>query len=107
MKRLEIAFFQLDPDQDVTGPHEPQTQVGDTHDRRAPKGAQKAGVQRMPDHLVRSRRVELQGGVGSIAEMQPDLAQAKEIEMVDEKSRREHQQPAKSAAGMEQQSNGR
>ena len=64
------------------------------HRRRAPESEQPADVEWMPDEPVWSRCPESQCGVRPAAEVQPDLAQAEQIEVIDQECGDQHQRPA-------------
>src|SRR5262245_50259267 len=48
----EVAFFELDRDEDVGGRRDGEYQMGDRHRRSGPESEQPAEIQRMPDEPV-------------------------------------------------------
>src|SRR5690349_6886201 len=91
----EIALLELDGNEDVGGGRQCENEMGDGHGRGGPEREEPAHVQRVPDELVRTRGAETQRGGRPPEELQPDLAQAEKIEMVDEESRYQYEPPAK------------
>src|SRR5262249_23769940 len=68
--------------------------VRDSHGGRDPENGEPADVKRMPHVFVEHRRAEFQGRVFAATKMQPHLAKAEEVEVIDEISAGEKQSPA-------------
>src|ERR1051325_2109325 len=99
---LQVAFLKTDGHEDVGGGHYREKQMRGAHSRGAPEGKEPTDVKRVTDHLVGPRFSETEGGVGTLAEMDPNLAQAEQVKMVDEKSCHEHEQPAEGKTTIKQ-----
>jgi len=97
----EIAFLELDGDQDVGGRHHREDEMSDRHVWCAPEGEKPADVERVSHEAVKAGRGETQRTVVDAAEVFPDLAEAEEIEVVDEKRGHQHEQPTEAETGVE------
>src|SRR5688572_103990 len=64
------------------------------HRRCAPEGEQPTDVEWMPDEPVWSWCSELQCGVRPASQVEPDLTQAKQIEVINQECGDQHQCPA-------------
>jgi hypothetical protein len=90
----EVTLLELDRDQDVGGRHDREEEMRRRHRRRPPEREEPADVERVPDDLVRAGRPELEVRVRLAAELEPDLAEAEEVEVIDEERAGEHRRPA-------------
>ena len=89
MRSNEVALLELDCDENVSGSAEREDEMRDCHHRCGPEHQQPSDVERVADDSVHSGSVEGKIRVRDATEIQPDLAEAKQVEVVDEKCRGE------------------
>ena len=99
----QVALFQLDRDQDVAGGRQREQQVSGRHRRRRPEGEQEAEVDRMAHALVEQGVLKLGAGSGWPRRRATHLAQAEQLEMVDQEGAHQHQAPAEPEDAVEDQ----
>lgn len=90
----EVAFLPADGEEDVGCGEEGEEEVGDGHGGGGPEDGEPADVEGVADGAVEEGGFEGEGGVVALAEEEPDLAQAEEVEVVDEEGDGEEQGPA-------------
>ena len=95
VRQHQVALLDRDRDEHVRGLEGGEQQVAGGHRRRRPEGDDPADVQRVADDLVEPRRAERQVRVGLVAEVQPHLAGAEQVEVADHQARQRHEQPAR------------
>ena len=94
VKTNQVALLELDRNENVGGGAEGEDQMRYGHHRRCPEHQQPSYVERVADDTVHSGSAEGKAGVGDAAEIQPDLAETKQIEMIDEKTRGQNDEHA-------------
>src|SRR5580692_3532996 len=67
--------------------------MGHRHRRRTPEGKQKSRVEGVSDHAIEERRYECRPNRLLAAQVSPNLLQAKELEMVNQERRHQHDTP--------------
>lgn len=97
----EVAFFELDCDEDVGAGCDGEDEVCDCHVGRSPEGEEPADVEGVADEAVEPGGAELELGVFGAAEVEPDLTEAEEVEVVDEEGAEQDDEPAEDADGVE------
>src|SRR5262245_9582041 len=98
----EIALLEPDAHEDVAGGHDREEEVADGHVGRGPEGDEEAEHEGVADQLVRAAELEADGLVGEAAEPQPNLAEAEEVEVVDDERGGGDEEPAGEADGVEE-----
>src|SRR3954447_9114970 len=71
--RYEIAFFELDGNQDVDGCRQREEQMSQGHNRRTPEHGDPANVEWMTDYPIKQWSSKLERGLRSSLQMKPDL----------------------------------
>ena len=103
----QIALLEPDADQDIAGGPHGEQQMAQGHRRRRPEGEQEAEIDRMADPLVEEGRPEFRRRQGAAAQPGIDLAQAEQLEVVDEEGAEQHQAPADPEHGLDREDRGR
>src|SRR4051794_35656624 len=89
----EVAFFELDGQQDVSCCCNRKQQVRGRHHGRHPKREQPTDVERVSHDLVWSGSRKLQAALRLTQQVPPNLTQPEQVEMVDQESGKENQSP--------------
>ena len=89
----QIAFLQLNGNQDVAGASKRKQQVCDGHGGRKPENHQPSNVQRMSDVSVETRFIELKRRVGLAFEVQPRLTNSEQLKVIQQTGRVENCRP--------------
>lgn len=89
----EIALFEENSDQGVTGREDREQQVAGSHMRRRPEGNEKAEEERMTDYLVEPGRLKFRRLEFFALEVSVHLPHPKQLEVVDEERRNENESP--------------
>lgn len=90
----EVAFLDPGSEEDVGGDHDGEEEVSEGHGGRGPEGDEEAEHEGMADEFVEPDEPEADGAVGSIAEAEPDLSEAEEVEVADHEGGEEDDGPA-------------
>src|SRR5215467_14984158 len=75
VSRYEIAFFELDGNQDVDGCRQREEQMSHGHNRRTPEHRDPADMEWMTDYAIQHWTRKLERGLRPSLQMKPDLLQ--------------------------------
>src|SRR4051794_37819803 len=92
----EVAFLEHEGSHHVGGEQRGEREAVNRHHRRGPEGDQEAELHRVTHEAVDVRRLEARLGDAAPRRVSPGLAQAEELEVVDEEGREQHGRPAES-----------
>src|SRR5262245_17198813 len=90
MKLRQVTLFELNTQENIACRGQREEQVAGGHDRRGPKCNDESQQQGMAHDFVEQWHLEFDRRVLPFCEMQVDLAQAKEIEVIDQERAHEH-----------------
>src|SRR5699024_9886811 len=99
-----VAFFKLDTDKHVARGCQSEDEMRNRHYRRGPERNQEAEVDRVSHQPIKERGLECQCRWFAISQRGIYLAQAEQIEVIDEKGRHQYDAPAEKRQGDERQS---
>src|SRR6476619_47900 len=92
--RHQVALLEPDADQDVAGPADREQQVAGGHDRRRPHAEDEAEVDGVAHVAVEERRPEFRLRDLAACKAREHLAQAEQLEVIDEEGGEEQYAPA-------------
>src|SRR5262245_11099801 len=101
MKFEQITLFERDRDQHVNRRPDCKHEMRHGHRRCRPESCHPTDVEWMADQLVRPGCHESRSCVRLALKIKPHLTYSKQIEMVDQQSRREHARPTSYGKGIE------
>ena len=90
----QVAFLKLDGDEDIGRRRQRKTQPTLAHGRRRPEGDDESQIDRVAADPIEQRRLELGRRNFLLPPVSPHLAQAEQVEMVDQEGAGQHRQPA-------------
>src|SRR5947207_15537669 len=93
MEAHQISLLELNGQQDVAGRGNGEYQMGCRHRGCRPENHQPTQIQRMSHVAVQARGSEANRNIWSAKQIKIDLAEAEQIEVIDDERAREYCQP--------------